>query len=531
MTPLHLVLGNPRRAIIAQILSLLSGVALLAVSGWLITRAAQQPPIMYLQMAIVGVRAFALARAFFRYIGRLSAHDNAFRGLARVRRWAMERLVPLGPDGLIRTGRGSVQSAIVRDVDALQDYPLRVVEPLWAHGLTIVVAVIAISTVSPFAALATAALCGVVAWIAIRIESGTSARYAERSAQTTADIADIVDIVVGQLDVLDAFELRDAFRTRVELHDKFIVEFAARRALFQAWTASRWALVGSVLALGFAIIHDVADAPLFTAIVLVPLALNDVVAAIPGIVDSRRQVIAAASHLDEIFPESVPPEIPTNPESVSDLSRVSDIEVANLGASYPQMNRPTISGVNFHASIGDVVLVSGRSGSGKSTLAHVLVRFLNHTGRYALNGIDVHELSPDSVRRRVGLCEQRPHLFATTLRHNLDFARDGATDQELLSVLDRVQLSEWVKARGGLDMDLGERAELLSGGQAHRIALARNLLADRDVIILDEPTASLDRATADALIDDFTAATSDRILVVISHDAIAVSRRTVRVTL
>ena len=165
------------------------------------------------------------------------------------------------------------------------------------------------------------------------------------------------------------------------------------------------------------------------------------------------------------------------------------------------------------------MVVTGGSGAGKSTLASALVRFIDHRGHYLLGGEDVTELHPESVRSRVLLVEQRPHIFAETLRQNLMFANDKASDEELREVLDTVGLTQWMRTRDGLETHLGEQGELVSGGQAQRIALARALLASPDVLILDEPTAGVDIDTADALMREMLAAAQDdrRAVLVISH--------------
>ncbi|WP_350227272.1 ATP-binding cassette domain-containing protein [Agromyces marinus] len=167
---------------------------------------------------------------------------------------------------------------------------------------------------------------------------------------------------------------------------------------------------------------------------------------------------------------------------------------------------------------GERVLVTGASGAGKTTLAHVLVRFLEYGGSYRIDGVEARDLDPREVRRMVGLVEQRPWLFDEDVRQNLLFARDTATDDDLLGVLERVGLRDWLDDRGGLDARVGERGGLVSGGQAQRIALARAMLADFPVLVLDEPTASVDPERADALLRDLlSAAGPDRSVVLISH--------------
>jgi ATP-binding cassette subfamily C protein CydC len=168
---------------------------------------------------------------------------------------------------------------------------------------------------------------------------------------------------------------------------------------------------------------------------------------------------------------------------------------------------------------GERVLLTGPTGAGKTAVAHVLTRLVDYTGSYTIDGIEAATVGQDDVRRIVGLCEQQPYLFDADLRQNLLFAKDTATDGELLAVLERVGLGDWTAERGGLDAAVGERGALVSGGQAQRIALARALLADFPVLVVDEPTANVDGAVADRVVRDIltTAAQDGRSVLVISH--------------
>jgi ATP-binding cassette subfamily C protein CydC len=175
--------------------------------------------------------------------------------------------------------------------------------------------------------------------------------------------------------------------------------------------------------------------------------------------------------------------------------------------------------LTFSLRAGECLLVEGPSGSGKTTLAHVLVRFLDYSGTYELNDVDVRKIPVEQVREIVGLVEQSPHLFSQSIRQNLLFAQPDASDEDLMSALKRVGLSEWVTQRGGLDAEVGEKGALVSGGQAQRLALARALLHDFPVLVLDEPTANVDPGQADALIRDVLEASrsAHRAVIVISH--------------
>ena len=191
------------------------------------------------------------------------------------------------------------------------------------------------------------------------------------------------------------------------------------------------------------------------------------------------------------------------------LGQSSVLDVAGLQAG----------GVEGVLQPGERVLVAGASGAGKSSLAAVLVGFLAAEGEYTLGGTDASGVSGPALRRTVGLCEQSPQLFDEDIRQNLLFARDTATDAELLDVLDRVGLAGWARERGGLDARVGDRGALVSGGQAQRIALARALLRGFPVLVLDEPTAGVDPDASDALLRDLLRAAGEQSVLLISHVA------------
>jgi ATP-binding cassette subfamily C protein CydC len=194
------------------------------------------------------------------------------------------------------------------------------------------------------------------------------------------------------------------------------------------------------------------------------------------------------------------------------------IEVRDLSVRHPGADHDAVAGVDFELRAGETLVVTGESGAGKSTLALALVRFLDYRGAYRLRGVEARRLPIAEVRRSVGLCEQAPHLFDADLRQNLKFARDTASDDELMAALDRVGLGAWARDRGGLDAAVGEHGALVSGGQAQRIALARAILADFPIVVLDEPTAGVDRELADRLLTDLVGAVpEDRAVILITH--------------
>ncbi len=518
-------------AVLSGLGTALSAVALLAASAWLIARAAEQPLVMYLSAAVVGVRAFALSRGVFRYLERLTSHDAALHQLAGVRADLVRELVPLVPDGLGRAHRGGLLSSVVDDVEELQNLPLRVVLPLSAAALTSVAAVGFTAFVSWPAALVLLA-CLVVAFaVAVAVGWAAGSRAERSVAPLRAAVADAVHDLLMNLAVLTAYGALDAARERIRSADAALRRALVRRGVAQGLTSGTVSVLAgaaSLLALTVAapgVTGGTLSGPGLAVVVLLPMAVFEVFGPVPLALASWRQVRAAAERIAEAVPESIPDGLPQTEPAATGTGPVlgEGLVLRGVAARWPARSDSDgdagrLDDVDLRVGPGERVLVSGPSGAGKTTLAHVLVRFLDYAGSYTVGGIEARELSGDDLRRTVGLIEQAPFLFDESVRQNLLFARDTASDADLWAVLARVGLDGWVRERGGLDARVGDRGALVSGGQAQRLALARAILRDFPVLVLDEPTAGVDPVASEALLRDLLGAVDrDRAVVLVSH--------------
>ncbi|MGW7694280.1 thiol reductant ABC exporter subunit CydD [Streptomyces asiaticus] len=512
-------------ALLLGSLALLSAVGLMAVSGWLISRAAQQPPVLYLMVAVTATRAFGIGRAVFRYAERLVSHDAVLRVLAELRVAVYRRLERLAPAGLGRTHRGDLLSRLVADVDTVQDYFLRWLLPV-GTALTVGAASVGFLTwVLPEAGAVLAAGL-LVAGVVVPAVSGALARRAERRLAPArgALSAQVVDLLAGaaELTVAGALPRRlDAVRRA----DGVLTRIARRTAAAAGTGAGLSTLVCglTVAAAAWVGVPAVADGRIhgvwLAVVVLTPLAAFEAVAGLPLAVQHRQRVRRAAERVYEVLDEPLPVREPDEAGREEAPCAPYPLVLRGITARHPGQSVPALDGFGLELRPGRRVAVIGSSGAGKTTLAQVLLRFLDtEGGTYTLAGRNAAALDGDAVRRLVGLCAQDAHVFDSSLRENLRLARPGASDDELRAALAAARLLDWVDGLpDGLDTLVGEQGARLSGGQRQRLALARALLADFPVLVLDEPAEHLDLPTADALTADLLSATQGRTTVLITH--------------
>ncbi|MGV9521111.1 thiol reductant ABC exporter subunit CydD [Streptomyces griseus] len=515
--------GRLTLALLLGSLAVGSAVGLMAVSGWLISRASEQPPVMYLMMAVTATRAFGIGRAVFRYAERLVSHDAVLKLLADLRVSVYRGLERIAPAGLRTTRRGDLLSRLVADVDALQDYWLRWLLPV---GTALVVGTAAAGFTGwllPEAGVILAVGL-LVAGVGVPLVSGACARRTERQlAPARAALATRVADLLGSTAELTVAGALPARQARLRTADRLLTRIASRAAAATALGGGLSALVCglTVVAAAAVAVPAVHDGRLsgvaLAVVVLTPLAAFEAVTGLPLAVQYRQRVARSAERVFEVLDAPVPVREPESP--AEEPAAPFPLEVRGLSARYPGAARDALSSLDLTLTPGRRIAVVGPSGSGKTTLAQVLLRFLDaSSGTYRLGGVEAAALESDTVRRSVGLCAQDAHVFDSTIRENLRLARPGATDPELRDALSRARLLEWAAALPqGLDTPVGEHGARLSGGQRQRLALARALLADFPVLALDEPAEHLDLPTADALTADLLDATRGRATVLITH--------------
>ncbi len=530
-----IALGLPRDrgfvvGLAIAVLQGLSAVALLGSSAWLISRSSEQPAQVYVAIAVVGVRAFAVGRAAFRYAERMVLHDSAFRMLAALRPRLLERLIPLAPVGLTRLAKGRALQGVVADVDDLQNLPLRVVAPLVQSTF---VAIISAGFLALFAPLAGVALL-LAATAAIVVAVPIAARLGRNADENIAGIKTRMSELSMKL--LESSALLEAYGWRSPLLGELArLESELQRRQRKSSLASGLGMA-VLTALGVlatattawfgaqAVFAGWQPGVMLAVMALLPMAVFDVLNNLQGTAQAWNRFRAAAINVGVLLDEVPASELPAETElpAHAEPMAFASLELIGVSARYPNASRDALAPISLRVTPGDVLLVTGESGAGKSTIANVLMRFLTPSGgRILVNGRDFTELSTDEIRRMIGLIEQSPTIFTGSVRQNLVLAKPEATDAEMEQALERVGLWKVFAEREGLETFVGEQGSRISGGEATRLALARALLADRAVIVLDEPTANLDDATAMQSTRELVAAAqaSGAAVIVISHDS------------
>jgi ATP-binding cassette subfamily C protein CydC len=511
-------------AVLAGALSVGCGVGLLGVSGFLIARASQHPNEVALAIAVVGVRAFGIGRGVFRYVERLASHDAAFRVLADLRVSVYQRLEVIAGSGYRQLRGGDLLTRFVSDVDGVQD--------VFVRGLTPPLVAFVVGTGAGLAATliflpAGAALCIglLLAGLAIPLLAALLARRADAGlAEARGElIARAGDVIAGAAELiaygadqgaLESFE--DADRKLTHLSRKSAVAGALSTGLTSACVgATVWAML--LLAVDSQASGHLGRVGL-AAVVLTGLAAFEATGPLSA---AAQQLSAARSSARRIFDVIDAPAAIVEPVIARPIpSGPLHLQVIGARMRYSPKGPEVLRGVDLDLLPGRHITLVGRSGAGKSSLVTALLRFRElDGGAIMLNGEPITNFASDEVRRAIGGCLADPHVFDSTIRENLRLAKPSASQEELDDVAGRLRLLDWIRGLPlGWDTRVGSHGYALSGGQRQRIAVARALLADFRVLILDEPTAHLDEQTADALMADVRAATGDRTLLLITHD-------------
>lgn len=509
-------------------LTILASVALMAVAGWFIAAmaiAGVTTGMMNYFLPAAAIRLFAILRTGGRYFERLVSHEATFRLLAELRLWLFRRLAPLAPAGLADRRGADLAAGLQGDVETLQHAYLRLGAPIVVALACGALVVALLTALHPPTGLVVGALLiaagGVVPGLARRAAEKPGAEAVAHRAALRVAVADFLQggtdlraagAVGRRLAALDALGDRfaDAQR-RAALHGAFAEAAVGLCAWLAVWGAA-------LLAAG-AVTAGTLAPPLVPALALAALASFEAVAPLPGAMQRWGEVMAAARRLFALAdrPPPIGPFPARSPAPCDDGLDFRDVRLR-----YAPDGAPALDGLDLVIAPGCHVAILGPSGAGKSSLARLLLRFWDYEGAVTLGGHDLREYAPADLRRLVGLATQEAHLFNATLRENLRVAAPEAEEEALRRCLALAGLDEVLgELPEGLDTWIGEGGARLSAGQARRLVIARTLLRDPLILILDEPTENLDASTGRRLLAALAREREGRTTVLITHDPAA----------
>lgn len=513
-------------ALVTSCGSSLAGIALTAVSAWLIVEASYQPPIMLLMVAIVGVRFFGLSRSVLLYVSRLKLHSAIFASLGRLRSTLWSHFERVGmSDRKILTSDSALQT-MVADADDVRDLVPRTLFPPVASGM-VVVGVCITATLLDAGSLVWFIVLGALNLVFLPVVViGTESALAGRIRRHRQAILSLLTRALGAKDDLRTNRADSGVLLLLEgVEDR--LEAAQRASACNFGLAHLWLQLSTVSTA--LIIASTSSAPteILAVLVLMAFGLNEVFASALG---AYRQLPALGVALDRLPATDPDGERSAGRGSCQVAPVISGIREIDLDAITVGWDDETVlDGLDLHVDSDRWTVLRGDSGTGKSTTLSVLLRFLDPwSGRYTSadrtgRTVDMLGTRPDDLSGRIAWCPQEAHIFRSTVRGNLALATpELPSDAQMFAALTGAGLGEWADS-DGLDLWVGDHGNEISGGQRQRLAVARTLLSGADVIVLDEPTAHLDEETATALMDDLRASLESRAVVMVTHDLSLVS--------
>ncbi len=495
-----------------------SGIGLLMASAWLVSRGAMLLPASALQSGISGVRLFGAARGVLRYAERLVSHNTTFRILTRLRLWFYESVEPLAPARLAAYRSADLLKRIVDDIQSLENIYSRVVAPPVTALMVTALVWALVSRWSVEAALGVLA-CQLTAGAALPVAAallsrGTARRIAGLQAEQQL-LA--VDMVQG-LGELKAFGMLDEHLRRMRSAEERKLTLEKRAALVEGVqdTLSGLFMNAAVVWLLWQMLPMARSGSVgtvaLTALVFGVTASFEAFLPLTGAVQHIEADIRAGERLFEIIdtePEVVAPPAPLP------FPAKGGIEARELRFTYPGSLRPALDGVSFTIPEGGRVAIVGPSGAGKSTIASLLVRFWNPSGgSLTIGGSALSSFDPETLRRHIAVVSQRTYLFGQSIRENLLLANPGASDADLGRALSAAGLDSLLPR---LDEWAGQSGMNLSGGERQRIAIARMILQDAPIVVLDEATANLDAVTEQAVLETIDRSCQGKSVLAITH--------------
>ncbi|ENT4820652.1 TPA: cysteine/glutathione ABC transporter ATP-binding protein/permease CydC [Citrobacter farmeri] len=510
--------------IVLAIVTLLASIGLLTLSGWFLSASAVAGfagiySFNYMLPA-AGVRGAAITRTAGRYFERLVSHDATFRVLQHLRIHTFSKLLPLSPAGLARYRQGELLNRIVADVDTLDHLYLRVISPLVGAFVVIMVVTIGLSVLD----VTLACTLGGVMLLTLFIMPPVFYRAGKTTGQNLTHLRgqyrqQLTAWLQGQAE-LTIFGASDRYRAQMETTELQWHEAQRRQSELTALSQALMLLIGAVAILlmlwmaSGGVGGNAQPGALIALFVFCALAAFEALAPVTGAFQHLGQVIASAVRITELTEQK--PEV-TFPTDVSDVPEQVTLTLREVSFSYPEQAQKALDSLSLQVNPGEHIAILGRTGCGKSTLLQLLTRAWDpQQGAILLNDRPIAALNEATLRKTISVVPQRVHLFSATLRDNLLLAAPDASDELLADTLRRVGLEKLLDDTG-LNSWLGEGGRQLSGGELRRLAIARALLHDASLMLLDEPTEGLDATTESQMLELLADVMREKTLLMVTH--------------
>lgn len=511
--------------IILAIVTLLASIGLLTLSGWFLagTAIAGFPGLYYFNYMLpaAGVRGAAIFRTAGRYGERLVSHDATFKVLAHLRVFAFSKILPLSPGGISRFRQGELLNRLVADVETLDHLYLRVLSPIITAFFVTFVLIFGLSYLDPRLAWT---LGGVMLFLLFTMPFvfyRAGKPIGRELTELRGDYRTILTSALQGQAELTLFGATARFR-----HNLWQIEnnWQTRQQQQAALTGLSQSIilfasgVTATLLLWMAADHvggDTQPGALIALFVFCALAAFEALGPVAVAFQHMGQVIASATRVSQLM--TAKPEVTFPAESPS-ITTLENLTVDNISFTYPDQPFAVLNNVSLSLNKGQHLALLGKTGCGKSTLLQLLTRAWDvDSGTITLNGQPINTFSEKSLRSIMSVVPQRVHVFSDTLRNNLLLANDQATDAELNAVLQQVGLGNLLENELKLNAWMGEGGRQLSGGEQRRLGIARALLHNTPLVLMDEPTEGLDAQTEQQILTLLKEKCADKTLIVITH--------------
>lgn len=510
--------------IVLAIVTLLASIGLLTLSGWFLSASAVAGVAgLYsfnYMLPAAGVRGTAIARTAGRYFERLVSHDATFRVLQHLRIFTFSKLLPLSPAGLARFRQGELLNRVVADVDTLDHLYLRVISPLVGAFVVIVTVTLGLCVLDVPIALTLGGIMLLTLLLLPPLFYRAGKSTGENLTRLRGDYRQqLTSWLQGQAE-LTIFGASRRYRARMESTELSWHEAQRRQSELTALSQALMMLIGGIAVIAMlwmasgGVGGNTQPGALIALFVFCALAVFEALAPVTGAFQHLGQVIASAVRITQITEQE--PEVQftsrqdTPPESVA-------VQIKEVTFAYDGQAQNALDGISLTVPAGQHVAILGRTGCGKSTLLQLLTRAWDpRLGEILFNDTALTDFSEPALRKAISVVPQRVHLFSATLRDNLLLASPNASDSELGAMLEQVGLQKLLEG-DGLNEWLGEGGRQLSGGELRRLAVARALLHDAPLMLLDEPTEGLDATTESQILDLLAQVMKNKTVLMVTH--------------